>query len=266
MVSSTTKQENEMSTYVASPTDEQYSLFEQLGATGALKRRYAKLSDVLKFEWRPSQEPTPQGIDPDAPGYFHGLKKNPFDHLRGKRVGEVKPVELPAKNVKWADFRPVLASARKVEVFARAHGSYYGLVTASDPNAQLLFQWDNPVSWYFRHGGAPASDWSVLHGWNECTAVFLKPNEWGEKPLEHHGHDVFFAMKDARVKLNYFGGGGGGFFPEFFKAEYHPIKKALEAYAIKAAIEGAEDGDAQGIALDKGLRVRVDGIEYEVTK
>jgi len=257
-------------------------LVEKLGCRKSLDRRFAKLADIeaVMEKWvLSSEDGEPRTVDTFIRPFIwrkpndveDRTKQEPtggaFDHLRGKRMSEVKPVQLPAKQVVWAEFRRQLFNAKKVEVVL-SHGPLpmYALITAADPDAPNLLQWDNTVSWYFRHGGAPASQWGLQPGWNEVTAIFLKPCHWAdETKFSHQGDGVFFALKGVCVQSR--GSRGGGLFPECLRSEFHSIRSAIEAHSNQAEITGAEEGDASGIALsgDKSLLVGVDGQVYQVS-
>lgn len=258
-------------------------IVEKLGAQGALSRRFAKLTDVLKFEWQP-QEPLPTE-EPKRGGAF--------DHLRKKPVG-VKPVQLPPKQIDWVKFAAeVLPTARSIECMAPISGGYYGLVTAVDPEAPAIIQWDglyealnacrpgsdepawpegtkvplprNPVSWYFHHPASHASQWNLTAGaWVKVTGIFLKPHLW-QRPdkFKHQGGGVFLALEGAKDMRNE---RGGGLFPEILKADYHAVRHAIEAHARQAVVAGKDEGDANGICLERdALRLRVDGQEHLVS-
>lgn len=226
---------------------------EQLASAGALKRRFARLEDV-KALWKPL-----------GPVQFENEPGKPFDHLR-KNVNAIKPVDLPPQTVRWPLFRELLLPyALQIDMLAPPAGPYYGLVTAADPEAPLLFQWDSPVSWYFYHGGSLCSHWSLEPGWVPVTAVFLKPCFWTDETKHtHQGPGVFFALRGAWDTRHR---GGGSFFPECLKSEYHGVRHAMEAYARGAEIAGKEEGTANGLALqEKGVvQLRVDGVRYNVT-
>jgi hypothetical protein len=59
---------------------------------------------------------------------------------------------------------------------------------------------------------------------------------------------VAFVIKGAR-DLTY--KSSGGFFVEFLKSEYHPIRRALEAYMMRDVIEGKDEATACGLMLGK---------------
>lgn len=228
--------------------DEANKLVEHLGATASLQRRFADLSDVRVFVWQP--KPTAPVAPP--PG-------RAFDSLKTQQ--RVKPVELPPQKMRWDEFLPLLREATELSILCPPHGGYYGLVTAVDPQAPLLFQWDNPVSWYFYHGGSPAQYWNITPGWNNVQAVFLKPCHWTDPTAhKHQGKGVFFSIPGARdMKYK----NGGLWFPEDLKSEYHGIRKAMEALSKSSSISGV--GTAHGLCLDtRSVTLRIGNDTYTV--
>jgi hypothetical protein len=213
-----------------------------LNAAGALARRFARV-DELEALWRPVTA---------APSSRGGV----FAHLRPKEAHPAGGVQLPPTTMTWVKFRDtVLPAAETIEFYARAKAdSYTALVTAVNPDAPPILQWDrpsrrNPVSWYFWHGGSTPESFGLrADTWIPVTAVTLKPSQWGEEPLAHHGAFALFVLegaKDGRMS-------GNALFPEFLRSEFHGVRSVLEAYAQRAKIEGLEQSSACGIALEKG--------------
>lgn len=209
-------------------------LVEQLGAAGSLARRFARVEEIEAI-WRPSLRG--QGV---------------FDHLYKQ---EVSPsfLNTPSQIMTWEKFlRTVLPLAEKIEFHASARkDSYVTLVTAVDPDAPPILQWDtlehrNPFSWYLWNLGSTPSHYGLRQGsWCEVSAVTYKPSMWGERELSHQGKGVIFILKDARESCQ----AGAGLFPEILKPEFHSIRSVVEAYSQRAKIEGMENSTACGIAL-----------------
>jgi len=233
----------------------------QLDSAGALRRRFARLEDILAFLWRPAAEEAPAKAEKPAGGVF--------DHLKGNRAA-VKPVELPAAVMTWEKFqRTVLPGAAAVEFLVPSgQVPFYGMVTAADPEAPPILQWDgleghqrNPASWYFYHGGSYAANWNLSPGsWCKVNAACLAPPAWQEpEKFKHQGDKVFFVLEGCRDLRHE---RGGGFFPECLRSEYHGVRSVMEAYVQSATIAGKDEGTANGVALqrnggDWGLTVRV---------
>lgn len=215
-------------------------VMQQLGAAGALARRFARLDEVQAL-WRPM----PKKDEAPAGGVF--------GHLKPK--GATAPsMRLPAKTMTWDKFqRTVLPTAERIEFLAPSHGSYAALVTAVNAEAPPILQWDredarNPVSWYLWNGGSPAAQWGLRgEEFHEVAAVALKPSMWN-RGYEHQGAAVLFVIADARETRM----AGAALFPEILKAEFHGIRSVIEAYSRGASIEGLDDQHAAGVMLSKG--------------
>ena len=248
-------------------------VFEAMGAASALNRRFATLADVQVKLWVPKRD-----CIPDDPKRQGGL----FDHLRSDKQ-PVKELDLPPVPITFDKFRrEVLPTASEVEVLVPSVGPFYGLVTAVDPEAKAILQWDglmygdtlevvggkpdlpmarNPVSWYFWASGSPASQWGLRPGqWAEVTCLFLSPHQWQQpEKFQHQGNAAHFALKacvESRTE-----GLGSGLFPEILRSEYHSVRSVIEAHSRSKSIQNPEDGTANGIAFQKGtpntLTVRV---------
>ncbi len=261
-------------------------LVAKLGAQGSLARRFAKLTDVTHFVWKPAvmewRVATDNGtILVAAPSLEEAEKLaavdghlllprqtegGAFDHLL-KKTKQIKEVQLPPARIVWERFEAmVLPGCRQLECYvAPMRQPFYGLVAPVNKEAPPLLQWANGLSWYFYHGGSYAVHWHMDVGtWALVTAVFRKPCHW-ENELAHQGDGILFALQgcwDTQHKE------GGGFFPESLRAEYHGMRAVLEAHANGATIAGREEGDANGLCLDRGhpLSVRADGREYLVER
>lgn len=226
----------------------------KLKSAGALSRRFAKLEDVTYRLWepRPAETAPPPTVPP-----------GPFDKLVAKGKAKLDDIELPARTMTWVKFQAeVLPGACEISLRVPLHrSSFVALVTAADPAAPLLFQWDNPVSWYMYVGGSSARDWDLLPGaWVSVPLITTLPSHWGDpEKLKHHNPGLVLVLAGAKDKRHT---AGGGWFPESLKAEYHEIRAAMEHLAEATAIVGLEEGNANGLLLSKGdtwsteLRVR----------
>lgn len=228
-------------------------LVEKLGVAPAFGRRYATLDDVLNKEWtpRPLQEKVTE-----TGGVFDHLKVSP---------PKVTEFELPEQPITWEKFRErVLPDALSMDIMVgMVYQNFYGLVTATDPTAPAIIQWDgleehprNPVSWFFYHNGSHPGQWGLSPGWQSVTAVFLNPSRWQEpEKFTHQGNHVFFAIQDCRDT----GKPTLCLFPEILKSEFHGIRSVIEAHSKKGTITGSKESNANGIAFqkDKPVTVRV---------
>lgn len=227
----------------ADPTDGNVdraeAIFEKLNLTSALRRRFATLEDVQKFEWKPKPlQKTGDGV---------------FDAVRPSGPKQnVNHIELPFIPVSAAKFRTeVLPHAVSIKVLVPHHGTFYGLATAVDPDATPIIQWDsaekrNPVSWYFYANGSPAARWGLKgNDFVECTGIFLSPNAWQEGST-HQGLSLFFALKDCRDSRM----SGLALFPVILRSELREVRSTIERFSnTQGTMEGAEAGNANGLAL-----------------
>lgn len=222
----------------------------QLGAAGALARRFARLDEV-KALWRPTAAKVQE-----AGGVF--------GHLNPKAAAATPSLAVPAQTMTWEKFRrTVLLTAERIEVCAPRTGPYGALVTAVNADAPPILQWDteaarNPVSWYVWSSPPPASQFGLRAGaFVDVEALALKPSMWNNWS-EHHGSGLFFALAGARETRN----AGAALFPEILKAEFHGVRSVIEAYSRSAVLEGMDAPHAAGLLLAKG---NAWGIQLRVT-
>ena len=226
------------------PSDGQIARAEkvvaELATAGALRRRYARLADI-----RPLWTPTPKPQAPSAGGVFGQLKTVPPD----------RSIEIPPVTLTWEKFqRTVLSEAAEIQALVpRGNSSFAALVTAADPAAPPILQWDtpedrNPVNWYFYNNGSLARRWGLEPGtWVRVTAICLKPSAWGARPLAHQGDGIFILLEGARDT----GSCGLALFPETLRSEYHEIRRTIEAFSNKGEIEGRAEAEACGLGFSK---------------
>lgn len=216
----------------------------KLGSAGALARRFARLADVRAL-WLPK---------PEKPARE---ERGVFSHLKAQ-AAPAPALDVPPVTMTWDKFsRAVLPTAEAIEFFvADRPDAYIGLITAADPEAPPIVQWDhegarNPVTWYVYVGGSAPARWNLAPGrFHPVTAITYQPSMWsGAGKFPHHGQKVIFLLKGAKDR-DYVA--GGGFFPSFLKSEYHEIRSTLEAHANSAVIAGKDDAEACGICLQKG--------------
>ena len=225
------------------------AIVEKLASAGALRRRFARLEDVTKL-WSPA----PPKLAKTAGGVFGHL-------LPADRSG-IGTMVASGPKMTWEKFaRTVLPSAEKLEVVAPARGHYTALVTAADPDAPPILQWDredarNSVSWYTYASGSYAAQWKMSPGaYVPVTAVALMPNMW-QGNFEHQGKGVILLMEGCRdTKSNSL-----SLFPELLKSEYHSIRRSIEAFSQRGKLEGADEATACGLTVRAGapddIRIR----------
>ncbi len=228
----------------------------ELKSAGALERRFAKLEDMHCL-WLPKTvEVRLERVGEGVFGHLHPTKK------------EIKEIQLPSKGISWEKFHDrVLPDALGIEVLVPRSGPFYGAVTAVNPEAPPILQWDGavdgafrcPVSWYFYYGGSTALNWGLVAGsWARVNGICREPPAWWSDKFKHRTPMAFFILEGARDS-GYTK--SGLFFPENLRAEYHEIRKVIEQYAATGTISGKDEGTANGIALQhgvyRGIEVRV---------
>lgn len=231
-------------------------IVEALKSQGALARRFAKLSDVQCL-WRPtSTERAPQtaGSDP-APQSTGGL----FSHLLGRGKSEIPESDAPPTVMTWVKFAAtVLPDAEAIEFWVPAgKDAYMAMVTAQNSEAPPILQWDsetrrNPVSWYLYVNGSTPQNWNVVPStFARVSAVVLQPTLWDTgRSFPHQGASVCLVLDGSR-DLGY--RDSAGFFPEWLRSEYHPIRATIEAYTKAAVVAGKDEAEVCGIRLTKGM-------------
>ncbi|MFF2551121.1 hypothetical protein ACFVUS_08970 [Nocardia sp. NPDC058058] len=288
----------------AAPTAAMIARAEQvigeLRAAGSLDRRFAKLADVRPI-WHapqhnalfaailaagapaagaaasadaPGRVPEPGIASADAPESRSG---GVFAHLvpAGKRGGAVD-LDTDPVVMTWEKFaRTVLPTAQRVEYQVREAATSYGaMVTAANPEAPPIIQWDradrrNPVTWYVYVKGSVPARWGLRPGeFREVTAVVPHPANWYGPDRTGREQAVLFALAGA-TDTGY--SGGAGFFPEYLRAELHEIRTTLEAHTTGAVVAGRDAAQVCGLILSKGdsrghdFRVTADGIRTRYT-
>lgn len=231
-------------------------LVAKLGIAPALKRRFAQLEDITDhLLWRPPVEPRAE----HPAGVFAGVEVRDRNH-RGRA-----PVlsGISDHTLTWARFsRLVLPDARSIEVQVPSRGNFVALVTAQDPAAPPILQWDrseaadgrrNPVSWYVYNTGSPAHRWGLSAGaWATVDAACLMPWQWTAPNMRHHAPGAILIIRGARDVQHT----GAALFPEILRAELHGARAVIEAYSARETLAGAEEATACGI-MAVGATVRV---------
>jgi len=218
-------------------------VISELGAAGALERRFARL-DELQLIWKPVETHTP---------YKNG--NGVFSHIKAKGdVSQEYDMSIPAISMTWEKFnRTILPTAGGIEFFVtRSPDNYSAILTAVNPDAPPILQWDsverrNPFSWYVYHNGSMASRFNLSPGFVNVTGVCMQPSMW-TSDLSHQGNSVFFILDGAR-DVDY-EKSGIALFPEILKSELHGIRAVLESYSRSKSLSGFEEASACGIRLE----------------
>lgn len=217
----------------------------QLQTAGALDRRFAKLED-LQALWMPHS--TAPKVD----------RQGIFGHLQKATTKPQQQIDMPPIVMTWEKFaRTILPTAKSIEYFVpTSQQAYMALVTATNPEAPPIIQWDtpeyrNPVTWYFYANGSSPNAWNLqANTYCPVTAIVLQPSLWNDpEKFAHKGEKAFLLLQNAQDKQYQ---KGAGFFPESLKSEYHSIRSTMEAYAQNAVLAGKDEATACGIGLQKG--------------
>ncbi len=226
----------------------------KLGAAGALKRRFAKLSDVQTM-W------LPKPLSPAVPSGSAGAG-GVFGHIQAKGAtgapgagGGVIDLGAPAKLTTWAKFeREVLPYAESMELLVPAsRDEFAAMVTAEDPAAPPILQWDredlrNTVSWYVYTSGSMAAAWGLIpRSFHAITAVVARPSTWDKsRSYPQHGEAVCLVLEGAKDTLHQ---AGLALFPEILRSEYHGIRSSIEALSRAGKLAGRDEAEVCGLML-----------------
>lgn len=218
--------------------------FEKLGAALALKRRFARLDDILEPLWMPK--------DNNKPAATGGI----FANVKTKDEQITASMCAPVVTMTWDKFsRTVLPAADAIEVYAPyANDSYVALTTAVDPDALPILQWDslerrNPVGIYIWHHGSQPSQFGLVAGqYHKVNAVTLRPSMWFGDKFAHQGKGVIFIIDGAKDSQT---GAGNALFPSTLKAEFHGMRSVIEAFSKDAELEGRDQASACGLFIGK---------------
>lgn len=216
-------------------------IVEKLGIANSLKRRFARLDEIQTI-WKPRPSKTSSTV---STGVFAGIQ------TKGTPQKPVNDALAPTVTMTWEKFqRTVLPTAKKIEYLVTGSAtSFSALVTAEDPDAPPIIQWDseenrNPFNWYVYRAGSYASHWNLTKGYCEVTAVTLQPNMW-QPGFEHQGKSAFFILKGCKDTTNM----ASSLFPEVLKSELYEVRATIEAYSRQHKLSGFEEASACGLRL-----------------
>jgi hypothetical protein len=123
-------------------------LIEKMELGDSLSRRYAKFDEIPESEmvWKDSGVVTKSSKE-------ESKSTGVFGHLKSQAKKNNDTVNLPSSVMTFEKFkRTVLPGAEKLEVLMDNPSRFMAMVTAANPDAKQILQWDNPFSWYY-HGG-----------------------------------------------------------------------------------------------------------------
>ena len=242
-------------------------LFEKLGLASALERRFARLSDVQEFTWRPRQREDADNRVVTSKGIFAHLETKDAKHA-------VPALDLPAIAKSWAKFkRDVLPTTAKLQVRVPLRGGFYAFTAACTAAAPPVLKWDredlrNTVAWYTYPGGSPASQWGLPPcKWVEVTAVLPFPTEWGGEPKPYLGDGELLVLEGCVDSQT---GMGNALFPEILRGDLYGVRSVIEAYSRKAELQGRAEAEVCGLGVRTGacslmLRAWVNGQAQDYT-
>lgn len=221
-------------------------IVEKLGIANSLKRRFAKLEEIQTI-WKPSEYKNKQ----DTSGIFSHLKakdKSSSDSLKNLTSSHTI--------ITWQKFnKTILPNASKIEFYVPSGKNSYGaFVTAADPDASPILQWDsedqrNPFSTYCYVGGSNPKQWNLKIGdYANVTAIATNPWMWFSDKFDHQGKGIIFIFENCR-DTQYVS--GAGFFPESLKSELHQIRSTLEAYATSAVVAEKDSATVCGLRFEE---------------
>ena len=232
-------------------------LVDKLGIEPAFHRRFARLEDLQTF-WTPA----PAVKSKDSGGLFKSVKtKNTAEPGLGNKV------MLPEQTLTMEKFRQkVLPKALGLEMFVPTHGHFTALVTAEDPDAPPIIQWDteeqrNPVSWYFYNGGSKALNFNLMSGnYIKVNALCENPAHWFGRKSSNIPPSVVLILDGAKDLMD----AGSALFPEILKSELHAVRATIESYSRSAKISGREEASAAGWVFTSGENVGMAGGSIKV--
>ncbi len=228
-------------------------MFEAMNLAPALQRRYARFEELpaAEFFWR---QPPEQGQEV-SDGVFAGVLTRGISRDLG--------LSIPEQRITWRTFlETVLPGALKVEALMLSVMNFYGMLTATDPEAPPIIAWDreeqrNPFSWFVIYRGSAPSRWGLREGtWVNVPGIIKSPALWNGATNPTYQDRAAFVLEGARgiptVSLC--------LFPEMLRTELHPVRSTIEGYSKTRHPSGAEVASANGLMIggrDEVNRIRV---------
>lgn len=220
-------------------------IVEKLGLERSFARRSAYFSEVQTL-WTP-QAGTMTG---KPTGFFDDLKPKsaspPATDLSGSK----------AEKITWAKFRDKVlptAAAMSFNLHENARYSLGSIVTAVDPDAPPIIQWDgtgptgqrNPFSQYTYTNQSTPRSWSLRSGEIAVKGVCLSPHTWfgGADTFKHQTTSLFFLL-EGMVDTNR---PGLCLFPSTLRSDLHEVRAVVEQASNSRKLLKPEEGSASGI-------------------
>ena len=231
-------------------------IIAELGAENSLKRRFALLSDIPKFLWKPSDKKSE-----DKPSYREGI----FSKVKSKNdaMNEFTPVVNDGGTISIHTFiTKTIKDANKIEILTPSHGNYCAHVTAVDMDAPCIIKYDskeqrNPITQYVYQGGSDCRGWNV-HGrtYVECAGIANYPKDMYKDGISDHA--ITFYLVDAYDSNN----NNLALFSDDLIDELYPVRKVIEAYSGSEALEVPEGQKACGLSVVIGSQQRITAKVY----
>ncbi len=228
-------------------------VIQKMEAAGSLRRRYATRADVQETVWSRRCEVCDSTSLCDADQHLsHGRSGPVFGHIVPKAKPRANVQDLPAVKMTLDKFRRImLPTADRIEwLVPEVPSQFAALVTAADPAAPPILQWDhverrNQTSIYSAQSAACFWNLTANH-WAPVSFIAQMPYHWAGNSAPNHKEGLLLALEGCRDAART---AGGGFLSEFLLGDLRPVRTSLDAYARAAKVEGVELSEASGLAL-----------------
>ena len=231
----------------AEPSEQNIAMAEKivrkLGIQGSLQRRYARMEEVPAI-WRPSVK---SAAESDPSKVFSAVK------AKGK-PDAAATIDGGRVNVTWVKFQEKhLPSAESIELVVDYRRVGFGaIITAVDPNAPPIMQWDqdgarNPFSHYVYSSGSLGTDWGLRIGNNKVTAICFTPHMMFGAPRPNSALGVFLAVEGARE----FNTPGSCIFPKNLRSELREVRSTIEAFSNATLLQGKSEASMCGLMFQE---------------
>ena len=233
-------------------------LFEKLGRTSALRRRFARI-DEIETIWLPKDvSDSDESVE----------NENPFDRLLTKEILVNKITEVRKGEITFVKLQSeYLHKAESIEIQLLPHIRYPfgGITTQADDNALPILQWDslesrNPFDTYSYHEGALALDlitnYSLKDNWHKVIGISNQPSFWKKsKTINLNQFNIPLILiegyNDNRNKQSCI-------FSENLISELHSVRSAIEHLSKNTPLENVDLNEGVGgVFITGGFDIRV---------